>query len=197
MKNRRSLHYSRSHDTLPKLSIKEKQSKLVTLEDEIQDLENAVVQYNEHLHKQRKLQNLMSRAIEDIITFSRIDDLSESDVLNYINHKLSDSCYQFFRCQLGSRKNRACRWNIKSLEIPVIANRWLILVLFLLQTQFLFVIYVSQFTVETYGFADGQCLFRQPRNITYHWSQYDGIKKKSVGPSNRLCLSVRSFVTLK
>ena len=33
--------------------------------------------------------------------------------------------------------------------------------------------YVSQFTVETYYFADGQCLFKQPQSVIYHWNQYD------------------------
>ena len=52
--------------------------------------------------------------------------------------------------------------------------------------------YVSQFTVETYCFADGRCLFKQPRSVIYHWNQYDEISKKcrSVRPS------VCPFVTL-
>ena len=33
--------------------------------------------------------------------------------------------------------------------------------------------YVSQFTVETYCFADGRCLFKQPQSVIYHWNQYD------------------------
>ena len=54
-------------------------------------------------------------------------------------------------------------------------------------------IYVSQFTVETYCFADGRCLFKQPQSVIYHWNQDDEeISKK--------CRSVRSsvspFVTL-
>ena len=28
--------------------------------------------------------------------------------------------------------------------------------------------YVSQFTVETYYFADGRCLFRQPQSVIYN-----------------------------
>ena len=54
--------------------------------------------------------------------------------------------------------------------------------------------YVSQFTVETYCFADGRCLFQQPQSVIYHWNQYDEeISKKcrSVHPS------VCPFVTLK
>ena len=49
--------------------------------------------------------------------------------------------------------------------------------------------YVSQFTVETYCFADGRCLFKQPQSVIYHWNQYDEeISKK--------CRSVCTFVTL-
>ena len=33
--------------------------------------------------------------------------------------------------------------------------------------------YVSQFTVETYCFTDGRCLFKQPQSVIYHWNQYD------------------------
>ena len=33
--------------------------------------------------------------------------------------------------------------------------------------------YVSQFTVETYCFADGRCLFKQPQSVVHHWNQYD------------------------
>ena len=41
--------------------------------------------------------------------------------------------------------------------------------------------YVSQFTVETYCFADGRCLFRQPQSVIYHWNQYDEeISKKCI-----------------
>ena len=49
--------------------------------------------------------------------------------------------------------------------------------------------YVSQFTVETYCFADGRCLFKQPQSVIYHWNQYDEeISKKcsSARPSVRL-----------
>ena len=46
--------------------------------------------------------------------------------------------------------------------------------------------YVSQFTVETYCFADGRCLFKQPQSVIYHWNQYDEISKK--------CRSVRLSV---
>ena len=35
------------------------------------------------------------------------------------------------------------------------------------------IIYVSQFTVETYCFAGGQCVFEQPHSVIYHWNQYD------------------------
>ena len=54
--------------------------------------------------------------------------------------------------------------------------------------------YVSQFTVETYCFADGRCFFKQPQSVLYHWNQYDEEIKKNVGPSVRL--SVRPFVAL-
>ena len=33
--------------------------------------------------------------------------------------------------------------------------------------------YVSQFTVETYCFADGRCLFKQPQSVIFNWNQYD------------------------
>ena len=61
--------------------------------------------------------------------------------------------------------------------------------------------YVSHFTVETYCFAGGRCLFKQPQSVIYHWNQYDEeISKKcrSVRPSVRLsvCLSAYPFVTL-
>ena len=47
--------------------------------------------------------------------------------------------------------------------------------------------YVSQFTVVTYCFADGRCLFKQPQSVIYHWNQYDEeISKK--------CRSVRLSV---
>ena len=49
--------------------------------------------------------------------------------------------------------------------------------------------YVSQFTVETYCFADGRCLFKQPQSVIYHCNQYDEeiLKKcKSVRPSVHL-----------
>ena len=57
--------------------------------------------------------------------------------------------------------------------------------------------YVSQFTVKTYCFADGRCLFNQPQSVIYHWNQYgEVISKKcrsvrpSVRPSVRLSVSV-------
>ena len=54
-------------------------------------------------------------------------------------------------------------------------------------------IYVSQFTVETYCFADGRCLFKQPQSVIYHWNQYDEeIQKKC----RSVRLSVRPFITL-
>ena len=47
--------------------------------------------------------------------------------------------------------------------------------------------YFSQFTVETYCFADGRCLFKQPQSVIYSWNQYDeSISKK--------CRSVRLSV---
>ena len=54
--------------------------------------------------------------------------------------------------------------------------------------------YVSQFTVETYCFADGRCLFKQPQSVIYHWKQYDEEISKSLGPFVRL--SACPFVTL-
>ena len=49
--------------------------------------------------------------------------------------------------------------------------------------------YVSQFTMETYCFADGLCLFKQPQSVIYHWNQHDEeILKK--------CRSVCPIVTL-
>ena len=55
-----------------------------------------------------------------------------------------------------------------------------------------FSIYVSQFTVETHCFADGRCLFKQPRSVIYHWNQCDEEISKKV----LFRLSVRPFVTL-
>ena len=56
--------------------------------------------------------------------------------------------------------------------------------------------YVSQFTVETYCFADGRCLFKQPQSVIYHWNPYDEeISKKC----RSVRLSIRPsvpFVTL-
>ena len=46
--------------------------------------------------------------------------------------------------------------------------------------------YVSQFTVETYCFADGRCLFKQPQSVIYHWNQCDEEISKKLGPSVRL-----------
>ena len=62
-----------------------------------------------------------------------------------------------------------------------------------------FGIYVSQFTVETYCFADGRCLFKQLQSVIYHWNQHDEeISKKcrSVRPSvsPTVCRSVRLSV---
>ena len=53
--------------------------------------------------------------------------------------------------------------------------------------------YVSQFTVETYCFADGRCLFKQPQSFIYHWNQYDEEMSKKC---RSVRLSVRPFVTL-
>ena len=48
---------------------------------------------------------------------------------------------------------------------------------------------MSQFTVETYCFADCRCVFKQPQSVIYHWNQYDEeISKK--------CRSVCPFITL-
>ena len=46
--------------------------------------------------------------------------------------------------------------------------------------------YVSQFTVETYCFADGWCLFKQPKSVIYHCNQYDEEISKKLDPSIRL-----------
>ena len=51
--------------------------------------------------------------------------------------------------------------------------------------------YVSQFTVETYCFAVGRCLFKQARSVVYHWNQYDEeIPKKCRPVRPSVCLSV-------
>ena len=53
--------------------------------------------------------------------------------------------------------------------------------------------YVSQFTVETYCFANGRCLFKQPQSVIYHCNQYnEEIPKKSKSVSPSVC----PFVTL-
>ena len=62
--------------------------------------------------------------------------------------------------------------------------RWMV---FFVYSVRIFYYYVSQFTVETYCFADGRCLFKQPQSVTYHWNQYDEISRK--------CRSVCPFVT--
>ena len=46
--------------------------------------------------------------------------------------------------------------------------------------------YTSQFTVETYCFADGRCLIKKPRSvIIYNWAQHNEISK-CVNPSVRV-----------
>ena len=52
--------------------------------------------------------------------------------------------------------------------------------------------YVSQFTVETYCFADGRCFFfNQPQSVIYHWNQYDEKISKKYRPVRlSVCLSV-------
>ena len=45
------------------------------------------------------------------------------------------------------------------------------------------IFYVSQFTLETYCFADGRCLFKQTRSVIYHCNPYDEEISQSVGPS--------------
>ena len=60
--------------------------------------------------------------------------------------------------------------------------------------------YVSQFTVETYCFADGRCLFRQPQSVIYHWNQYDEeISKKcrSVCNANKKKRTPPSLLTVE
>ena len=44
----------------------------------------------------------------------------------------------------------------------------------------IFIHYVSQSTVETYCFADGRCLLKQPQSVIYHWNQYDEEISKKV-----------------
>ena len=39
--------------------------------------------------------------------------------------------------------------------------------------RFPLVHYDSQFTAETYCFADGRCLFKQLQSVIYHWNRYD------------------------
>ena len=57
--------------------------------------------------------------------------------------------------------------------------------------------YVSQFTVKTYCFADGRCLFKQPHSVMYHWNQYDKeISKKCRFVRLSVCLPVCPFVRL-
>ena len=47
--------------------------------------------------------------------------------------------------------------------------------------------------METYCFADGRCLFKQPQSVIYHWNQYDEeISKKCRFVRPSLC----PFVTL-
>ena len=53
--------------------------------------------------------------------------------------------------------------------------------------------YVSQFTVETYCFADGRCLFKQSQSVTYHWNQYD---EEISDKCRSVRLSVRPSVSL-
>ena len=43
----------------------------------------------------------------------------------------------------------------------------------------LFIYYVSQFTMETYCFADSLCLFKQPQSVIYHRNQYKKLFKKN------------------
>ena len=46
--------------------------------------------------------------------------------------------------------------------------------------------YVSRFTVETCSFAEGRCLFKQPRSVIYSWTQYNEKVSKCAGLSVRL-----------
>ena len=58
--------------------------------------------------------------------------------------------------------------------------------LLLVSTVFFRFYYISQFTVETYCYADGRCLFKQPQSIIYHCNQYDeeiSEKCRSIRPS--------------
>ena len=33
--------------------------------------------------------------------------------------------------------------------------------------------YISQFTLDTYCYADSWCLFKQSRSVIYYWNQYN------------------------
>ena len=94
-------------------------------------------------------------------------------------------------------------WLILAIDVRGLCSYWLLLCrrsctmlsysydklyqYFHLQLIFTEIYYVSQFAVETYGFADGRCLFKQPQSVLYHWNQYDEeISKKC----RSVCLSV-------
>ena len=56
------------------------------------------------------------------------------------------------------------------------------------------IVFMSQFTVERYCFADGRCLFKQPQSVIYHWNQYDEeISKKYVHPSSFVTLTKKAY----
>ena len=51
--------------------------------------------------------------------------------------------------------------------------------------------------METYCFADGRCLFKQPQSVIYHCNQYDEeILKMCWGVCLSVNISVRSFVSV-
>ena len=55
--------------------------------------------------------------------------------------------------------------------------------------KLIFEFFMSELTVETYCFADGRCLIKQPQSVTSLESVWRGDFKKK-------CKSVRPFVTL-
>ena len=61
--------------------------------------------------------------------------------------------------------NKCCRHKLKCFK-NIVAS---VLIIY----NFMQYNYVSQFIVEAYCFADGRCLLKQPRNVIYHWNQYD------------------------
>ena len=84
--------------------------------------------------------------------------------------------------------------NINTKKLNILSCSWIEMQmyrLFTIQSQSYH--YVSQFTVETYCFADGRCLLKQPQSVIYHWNQYDEEISKKCRSAR---LSVCPFVTL-